>query len=420
MSDVARRGWCPGALRPMRTGDGFLLRLRIAGGALTAETLFELAALSESFGAGVLELTTRANLQLRGVAEADLRPLQQRLFELDLLDADVGAESARNVVSSPLAGFDYSAILDARPIVSALEDRLATDTALHGLPGKFSFLVDGGGALALTGVAADIRLEAFATTDGPRLALRLADIHCGSIAPEQAADAACAAAHAFLALRRDERRMAELAARVGAAEIRRQARLADAGPAPPRAAPVSAREAIGVRRRGATWVLGVAAPFGSFRAADVRRLVEACRAHGAREVRLTPWRALILPGLEAETARPLGAEAAAAGWIVDPSDLRLSIAACVGKPACARAAADVRTAALRLAPQMRGVDGFLHVSGCRKGCARNETSKVMLIASPDGFDLVEDGRANDPPARRGLALESVEDLLKKSREEATA
>ena len=65
-------------------------------------------------------------------------------------------------------------MLDVAPIVAALEARLADDVALHRLPAKFGFLIDGGGALPLGDVEADVRFEAFASADGPRFAIALA------------------------------------------------------------------------------------------------------------------------------------------------------------------------------------------------------------------------------------------------------
>jgi precorrin-3B synthase len=129
-----RRGWCPGVLRPMQTGDGLLVRLRLRGARLDLDRAEAIADCAARFGNGMIEISSRANLQLRGIDEAQLSALQRRLDELGLLDADAATEGVRNIVASPISDMDPGAIIDAAPVVTALEARLADDAVLHRLP----------------------------------------------------------------------------------------------------------------------------------------------------------------------------------------------------------------------------------------------------------------------------------------------
>ena len=105
-----RRGWCPGALRPMQTGDGLLVRVRVPESRLSSEVAEALAKAAETCGNGAIDLSARANLQIRGVSDATLTVLQRRLESLGLLDADgAEAEARRNVLGPPLAGEEPSA-----------------------------------------------------------------------------------------------------------------------------------------------------------------------------------------------------------------------------------------------------------------------------------------------------------------------
>ena len=61
------KGWCPGALRPMASGDGLIVRVKISGGRLDVGALRGLASLGRRCGAGAFDLSQRANLQMRGV-----------------------------------------------------------------------------------------------------------------------------------------------------------------------------------------------------------------------------------------------------------------------------------------------------------------------------------------------------------------
>ena len=75
MSALAIKGWCPGALRPMQSGDGLVVRVRPFGGRLDAAQATGLAALAERYGNGLIDLTGRANLQVRGVSDHGHLPL---------------------------------------------------------------------------------------------------------------------------------------------------------------------------------------------------------------------------------------------------------------------------------------------------------------------------------------------------------
>lgn len=154
---VLRKGWCPGARRPMQAKDGLLVRLRISGGIVSAATLRGLAQAGRAQGNGVFDLSARANLQMRGVRGESLPLLTETLAGLGLLDQNAAAEAVRNVMVSPLAGLDGR--IDAARAALELEAALAANTDLHALPGKFGFLIDDGSALSLGSVPADVRFD---------------------------------------------------------------------------------------------------------------------------------------------------------------------------------------------------------------------------------------------------------------------
>ena len=143
------KGWCPGIIRPMASGDGLIVRVRPRCGAFSLETAAALADLAERLGNGHIDLTRRANLQLRGLTEDRLPELQMALAKLGLLDPDAETEAVRNVMVAPLAGLDPTQPFDVRPIALAIDDALTSDERLHALPGKFGLLVDGGGAISI-------------------------------------------------------------------------------------------------------------------------------------------------------------------------------------------------------------------------------------------------------------------------------
>ena len=410
---IQPKGWCPGALRPMLSGDGLLVRLRISGGVVSAVAAGAIAECAQRYGNGLLDLSARANLQLRGVQEASLPVLVEALQAHGLIDESAEAEAVRNVLASPLAGLSTDAAFDIRPYVRVLEQRLASDEALHGLPSKFGFIVDDGGGLSLSGVGADIR---FVALHGQRFKVRLAG--CDEAAVIEAAelpDVAARLAVSFMNEAREcetpPRRMGALIALRGAAGVWRAAGLAPTHQTPRVFMPP---QPLGHHPLGVSGFLGLGLAFGRLSAGDLAWLADMAQAHGAGELRLTPWRAILLPGVDAHAAQDI-LDQASDRFITDPTDARLAVIACAGAPACASAQASTQDDALALAPLARALapSGVsLHVSGCAKGCARPSSTAVTLVARAGLYDLVTQGRASDAPSQLGLDLTACRAALR--------
>ena len=95
------KGWCPGALRPMLSGDGLVVRVRPRGGRLSAAQVAGIADLSARHGNGLIDLSARANLQLRGVTDGSYDALMAGLQALGLLDESAETEARRNILVTP-------------------------------------------------------------------------------------------------------------------------------------------------------------------------------------------------------------------------------------------------------------------------------------------------------------------------------
>ncbi|MBJ7407765.1 MAG: precorrin-3B synthase, partial [Bradyrhizobium sp.] len=153
MSAASVKGWCPGALRPMLSGDGLVVRVRPFGGRLEAAQTAGLAELAGRHGNGMIDVTSRANLQIRGVSEQSHRPLLDGLAQLALLDPDAEIEARRNILVTPF----WSSGDETQALAAELEEALA-ESGLA-LPTKFGFAIDDGRSRVLAGDSADIRIE---------------------------------------------------------------------------------------------------------------------------------------------------------------------------------------------------------------------------------------------------------------------
>jgi precorrin-3B synthase len=403
----AVKGWCPGALRPMPSGDGLVVRLRLTCNEAPLALAGEIADWAETLGNGQIDLSARGNLQLRGVTDATLPALTRALAEAGLTDASPEAEAVRNVLVAPLAGYDPDAPFDVRPYAQALERELAGNSKLWALPGKFGFAFDAG-AFPLGPAAADV---SFVATSADGFVAVLGEAALGPFPKADVVAIAGQLAEMFLALRRmpaPPRRMRDALAAFGLAPF-----TAATGYEAARFDPRPRRDALGVQPLGEGAFVGLALPFGRIAAAELRALAGLAAEAGATGLRLTPWRAILVPGLTPPAAQALAEAASRLDLILDPADPRLAVAACPGAPACSSGLGSTRDVALRLAPLLAGAEGVvLHVSGCAKGCAHPAPARFAVVATAAGYDLIANGRADEVPLISGLALEALETRFK--------
>lgn len=429
------QGWCPGALRPMRSGDGWVVRVRPPGGRLTQAQAAGIAALAVAHGNGLIDLSARANVQLRGVTPETHTPLIEGLEALGLLDSDPEREARRNIVVAPFWGED-----DPAPrIAAALAQALAAADA-PATPGKFGYAVDTGTTPVLREVSADIRIE---RGEGGLICRADGADRGALVSEDNAADVALALARWFLeagGAPEGRGRMAALLARVTLPErfagaSARGVAEAGAGAADPDVDALSAGQQSQSQPAAASASWDVAAqadaastafdisgrahdaspvvrrqsrskplphtppprpgphPAGALVAFEFGQLHAETLATLAQlgRLRVTPWRMLLIEGAATPPAIP--------GLITRPDDPLLNVTACTGAPGCLQAHAPTRPLARALAAHIKRP---LHVSGCAKGCAHPGPSALTLTATARGFDLIRDGSAADAPALTGL------------------
>lgn len=376
MSTFEIKGWCPGALRPMMSGDGLVVRVRPHAGRLSAMQARGIAQAAREHGSGLIDLSSRANLQLRGVRPDRHGALVADLTALGLLDPDSVAESQRNIVVTPF----WSEGGDERMMAEELERALAASDLI--LPGKFGFAIDCGRERILDQVSADIRIERGA---GECLIVRPDGAAFGmAVKADEALATALALAKWFI----ESGGITDGRGRM-AAHIRNGATLPlslSGGTLPVAQAPQPEPGYI------AGGVL-VAVAFGAMHADTLEEL-----ARHAAELRMTPWRMVFLP---AAHEIPSGLD-----LVTQPNDPILRVEACTGAPWCPQAQAETRPLA-RLLAALIPSGASLHVSGCAKGCARPKPATLTLVATARGFDLVRNGTAGDVPVVAGLDAREI-------------
>lgn len=373
MTGFAIKGWCPDAWHPMMAGDGLLVRIRPRLARLSRTQVLGLCAAAIEHGNGAIDMTSRANLQIRGVTKARWPALVEALVALGLADPDRAREARANILVAPgwLAGDD------THRIACALAARL---DELPELPGKVGFGIDAGAAPVLSDDPGDFRIE---RGEHGGLILRADGRETGiAVEPGEEADALIAIARWFVSS--------------GGAAAGRMARhraaLPDGIAGTIRPARAAARLEPGQYFMGLVPGLASGAPFGRMEAPALANFIDET---SCPYIRVTPWRIIIFEDIEVRDA---------GGFAAERDVLTIRADACVGAPACPQSTVKTRALARRLAPHVRG---GLHVSGCAKGCARARGADIVLTGRDGRYDLVIAGRAGDLPVRAGLDVDQV-------------
>jgi precorrin-3B synthase len=400
MTAELRRGACPRLADPMQTGDGLLARFAPIG----TVGLDAFAALCDSarrHGSGIVEITSRGSLQVRGLT-AD----SAKAFAADMARLDVDVADGLPIITNPLSGLDANEVLDAGQVAATLRASLAAKPLSGELSPKASVIIDGGGVLGLHEVSADVRLCAAPIKGTPLWHVRL-----GGTATSSRRLGAVPADHAAEAARLLLDRISAHGPHMRAHELVRD----DAGEFTAAIAdmriwwPVVRRRPstnpIAIHRLRAGYVaLGIGLPFGHAHVDELQALIDAARQMSAPGVRTAPGRVLLFVDLAPEAAEALRQRAGQAGFIVRPSDPRRYVAACAGAPICASGEIATRAMAPAIAAAAAPllVDGSvtLHLSGCRKGCAHSGRAAVTAVGNAGECDLIVNGSARDCPIER--------------------
>ena len=362
----APKGWCPTAEQPMASGDGLIVRLRPRYGRLTREAVVSVLELSERFGNTMIDVTSRANLQLRGVSEKNHTELLSALYDLALIDPEQEAQPGRNLILAPY--WDHGGL--GEKLAGEFYDRLAE---LPPLPSKFGFSIDMEGQSSLQNVSADIRLEIL----DAKTVLIYADGTTAGRAVSK--ENAVSAMH----------QLAEWFVRTGGRQAGRMARHLLTQPLPEDWQEVtrSVRQHSLLHPGQIDLGTVVGVPFGQSSASALRELMN---DSAAAAIRLTPWRSLLLEGVKALQTK---------GFILSPQQNLGQANACSGAPACQAATVETRKFAQILSAKTAK---SLHVSGCAKGCAFPKTAEITITGHNGRYDLILNGVPWDVPHTSAL------------------
>jgi precorrin-3B synthase len=355
---------CPGALQVHRAADGALARVRLPGGMISAQQLEALALAAVQWGSPAMELTSRGNLQIRGIT--DTVATADAIADAGLLPSETH-ERVRNIVASPLSG-RTGGKADIRGLVTALDAAIRSEPRLAALPGRFLFGIDDGRA-DISGLAADAGVHIL----GRSVALLLGGRDTGvRLAASDVVPSLIAVAIRFAEGRGKAWRISEMTdTRPLLGDLRSECE-------PGRTWPPVTRPPVGwIQQDDGRVALGAAVPLGVLEA----KVASYLAAIDAPMV-VTPWRSVLVFDLDEAVADVALRVLAPLGLVFDENSPWLSVSACTGSPGCELSAADVRADAAAALDEQ--ADEHRHFVGCERACGSPAVGDV-LIATDSGY-----------------------------------
>jgi precorrin-3B synthase len=449
MKEPHRRGVCPGLSVPLPTGDGLLVRL-MPTAPVPLDAFVELCEAARRHGNGIIEISARGSLQVRGLTPRSAPLFASAVAELgiathegvpviaalDLIGAElaygrrvgkaerahpvpppypsapagegVGTARKERVFAHPTIDRTRTKFVHVNAADVAAELRRAIANARLVLSPKISIVVDGGGPLHLDALTADVRLRAAGPAERPRFFVGLGGdgasaTWLGSVELKDVVDAVLGIL-TTIAVYGPTARASEVLSAEGVEAFRSiSAAVIEPSSAPPQRVPT---EMIGRHSaRDGTVAVGIGLAFGHAQADALAELARLAARHGTQAVWPVPDRALLLTRVSASNAPNLTSAANQLGFVVHARDARRRIAACPGAPACTSGLIPARALALALTPMLEPDmkpernSILVHISGCPKGCAHPMPAAITLVGTPRGCGVVHNGTARAMPDR---------------------
>jgi ferredoxin-nitrite reductase len=421
---------CPGLFYGTAAQDGFLIRIRTPGGLINHQQGKAIASLAEQWGNAAIQITNRANLQIRSVQTAPTPEVFQVLQDLGLAAQNPSLDHLRNLMTSPTAGIDAAELLDTRPLVQALDTSIQSHAEWAGLPAKFSIGIDGGGTVGI-GIRSDIPWEhryneiqlsalsdATAQISPKKICFQLA---LGAekqlwdtqvlIQPEDCVFVVAALTRVYLdyvnqnpvnQTRSQKPRMKHLLQDWGMErylQLVNQHLQTPIKPAIHRPTPLPTLRyghlGIHSQQQPGLSYIGISLRLGSLTVPQWTGLIELSETFGSRHLRLTPWQTVLLPDipdrrlpetLSALVSLGLWNTRPGAGAIATDAHHQPQIVDCGGQPGCAVAATQTQRHGLALSDTLPpdlvlSSPVNIHLSGCPKSCAQPSPADITLLGT---------------------------------------
>ncbi len=439
---------CPGLFYTTPAQDGTLSRLRIPGGILNSKQCRAIADIADQYGGGYVDVTNRANIQIREIDGKFNTAVLAYLQDVGLGSRNTAVDHIRNIMTSPTAGIDPQEVIDTRPFVQSWDDYIEAHPALSGLSAKFSVCFDGGGVVRVSDRLNDIAFAAVLVDGKVYFRLHLSVGAKGKppvamkilLSPEQCLPVLAALANVYLNhIDTNSRRKPRLREVVN--DLGCESYLQKVDKSLPFALFTTEYQArkeqfsnlfversnnqyqhIGIhpQRQKGLFYIGVVLPLGRLESRQIRSLADLAQRYGSGTLRLTPWQNLLLTDIPQERLADVQKEITFLGLDYSVNNIKGGLVACSGSQGCAAAATDTKGHALALAKYLEtrltlDCPVNIHFSGCEKSCAQHSKGDITLLGVSNGkiasyHIYVGDGDSNQKFGRELYQYVSFDEL----------
>jgi ferredoxin-nitrite reductase len=420
--------------------ESLMLRCRIAGGALSSQQFRGLAVVAEKWGPGHVDLTTRANVQVREIMPENAPDVLMTLSEIGLTSQGSGADNIRNITATPTTGFDPDELIDVMPYARAMHHYILKNRDLYGLPRKFNISYDSGGSVSVCADTNDIGFYAVKVGEneqgvkpGVYFRMQLCGItghqqfatDCGVLlTPAETVPVAAALIRVFIEngdrTNRKRARLKYLVDDWGFEKTLEETQKKLAFPlryfpleSCEPSAPKAKQGYLGIHQQNdGKHYIGVLTPVGRISVPQMLALADVADEFGCGEIRLTVWQNLIIPGIPEEKLQAAITAIQATGLDHRNNTITGGLIACTGSRGCKYAAADTKGNAVELGAHLASKMILdqpvnIHLTGCHHSCAQHYIGDIGMMgtrvkeedgSTVDGYNIVLGGGVDDQQA----------------------
>lgn len=442
--DVQRLKWYGLFLRNPTPGY-FMIRVRIPGGRLSAPQSRTLADIAASYGNGLLDITTRQQVQLRHLRIEQVPDVFARMEAVGLTALQTGMDNVRNVMTCPVAGLHPEEVCDTSSLVHTLMDGVLGNPAYSNLPRKFNVAISGcpdnclhleTQDLALIPayrIDHDLSIPGFNVLVGGKLGsggYRIATPLNVFVTADEAAAVCRAIIEVFrdhgLRDSRNKARLAFLLEEWGEAQFRDHVEsihgrsLKPAGWDARKSGRLDHGGIYRQKQAGMNYV-GLKVPVGRLKAKDLKDIVGLAERYGRGTIRIGANQAMIIPDVPDAKLGDLSEDPVLKRFHYNPSPVMKGLVSCVGNDYCNLAVIETKSQAIQVAKHLEAKLGAklkpitMHWSGCPAGCGNHLVADVGLLGKKvkvdgkivEAVDVYVGGRAGPDPKQAIKILEDV-------------
>lgn len=450
-----RLKWVGLFFRPVTPGK-FMMRMRLPSGVLTSQKLRVLAEIVQRYGEdGNADITTRQNLQLRGIRIEDFADIFRRLRDADMTSVQSGMDNVRNITASPVAGLDADELIDVRDLVQQVQDMITNsgegNPEFTNLPRKFNIAIEGGRDNSIHAEINDIAflpaLKEGALGFNVIVGGFFSAKRCAAAIPMNAwvpPEEVVALCRTILEVYRDhglranrqKARLMWLIDEWGLEKFRSAVEEQLGHPIQP-AAPEDEtawdkRDHIGVhpQKQSGLNYAGLHVPIGRLFAPDMFEIARLAEVYGNGEIRLTVEQNLIIPNIPDSRLEAFLQEPLLEKFSVHPAPLVRSLVSCTGAQFCNFALIETKNRALAMIRELDAELNFpnpirVHWTGCPNSCGQPQVADIGLMGTKarkdgkavEGVDLYMGGQVGKDAhlgtcVQKGIPCDDLKPLLK--------